>query len=246
MSETKQEIKKEKKISNETDHAFKEGFSYKHDNPYHDKLAVFDEFVLRDDEGEKHLGQWADTVFKNNHPLAVEIGTGYGHFMMEYTQANPQLNFVGMDHRFKRSFNLAKKLEKLEHKNFRYLRARGERIGHLFGQNEISQLFYFFPDPWPKKRHQKKRLFQKTFLDLAHRTLMPQGQLLVKTDHDGYFDWMKNQLRDNKNFEIQLLTHDLYAEHPKHFLASFQTKFEKIFLAKGIKIKAMVLINQKG
>ena len=240
------EEKPEKKPTNEKDFAFKEGFQYKHDNPYHDKLALFDQFVLRDDEGEEHKGNWSRDVFKNDNDLLVEIGTGYGHFMIEHTQKHPELNFVGMDHRFKRSFNLARKLEKLEHKNFRYLRARGERLGHLFGESEISQLFYFFPDPWPKKRHHKKRLFQKTFLDIAHKTLKPGGELLVKTDHDGYFEWMLEQLEGETRFKKQMVTFDLRAEHPEHFLASFQTKFEKIFLEKGIKIKAMVLINQKG
>lgn len=240
------EERPEKKKTNEKDFAFKEDFEYKHDNPYHDKLGAFDQFVLRDDEGEGFQGKWSEAVFKNNQELLVEIGTGYGHFMIEHTQKNPEVNFVGMDHRFKRSFTLAKKLNKLEHKNFRYLRARGERLGHLFGEDEISKLFYFFPDPWPKKRHMKKRLFQKTFLDIAHEVIRPGGEILVKTDHDGYFDWMQEELEGETRFEKRMVTFDLYKERPEHFLASFQTKFEKIFLEKGIKIKAMVLVNQKG
>ncbi|MBG59412.1 MAG: tRNA (guanosine(46)-N7)-methyltransferase TrmB [Peredibacter sp.] len=240
------EDKEEKKPTNEKDYAFKDDFTYKHDNPYHDKLGLFDEIVLRDDEGEGHRGNWSKDVFDNDHELHVEIGTGYGHFMIDYTQQNPGINFVGMDHRFKRSYNLARKLEKLEFKNFRYLRARGERLGHLFGEGEISKLFYFFPDPWPKKRHNKKRLFQKTFLDIAHKAIKDGGELLVKTDHDGYFEWMLEELETETRFKKQMVTFDLKKEHPEHFLASFETKFEKIFLEKGIKIKAMVLTNQKG
>ncbi|MEX0797895.1 MAG: tRNA (guanosine(46)-N7)-methyltransferase TrmB [Bacteriovoracaceae bacterium] len=234
-----------KKPTNEKDFAFKQDFKYKHDNPYHDKLGLFDHFVLRDDEGERHRGNWSQEVFKNDNELAVEIGTGFGHFMMDYTQKNPSENFVGLDHRFKRSFHLARKLEKLEHKNFRYLRARGERLHHLFGESEISKLFYFFPDPWPKNRHHKKRLFQKTFLDIAHQTIRPQGEFLIKTDHDGYFEWMLDELKDETRLKIQMVTHDLKKEFPDHFLASFETKFEKIFIKKGIKIKAMVLVNHK-
>ena len=244
--EQKEEKKEEKKPSNAKDYAFKEDFQYKHDNPYHDKLAMFDQFVLRDDEGEGHRGNWSREVFGNDNELLVEIGTGYGHFMIDYTQKNPEQNFVGLDHRFKRSFNLAKRLSKLEHQNFRYLRARGERIGHLFGEDEVSKIFYFFPDPWPKKRHNKKRLFQKTFLDIAHKTLRPGGEILVKTDHDGYFEWMLEELEGENRFEKQMVTFDLWKERPEHFLAGFKTKFEKIFLEKGIKIKAMVLVNKKS
>jgi tRNA (guanine-N7-)-methyltransferase len=176
----------------------------------------------------------------------VEIGTGYGEFMMEYCQKNPHINFIGLDHRFKRSFALAQKLNKLEHKNFKYLRARGERIEFMFDESEVQSVFYFFPDPWPKKRHNKKRLFQKPFLDACHKVLRPGGILYVKTDHDGYFDWMMEELKDEKRFEVLLQTRDLRGEHPEHFLSQFTTKFEKIFLSQGTLIKSVVLRNIKG
>lgn len=232
--------KKDQK-TNEKDFLHKEDFKYTSNNPYHDRLKIFDTFVMRDEEGEKLQGKWSEEVFTNNNELVVEIGTGYGHFMMDYTQKNPNHNFIGLDHRFKRSFHLAKKLSTLQFQNFRYLRARGERLQFLFSENEVTKLFYFFPDPWPKARHHKKRLFQKPFLDAAHKILKTGGQLFVKTDHDGYFEWMLERLAQETRFEIELKSFDLRSEHPEHFLASFETKFEKIFLSKGIKIKALVL-----
>ena len=230
-----------KKKSNENDLCFKEDFKYTHNNPYHTRLAVFDEFVLTDSEGEAHRENWSSNVFKNNQKVEVEIGTGYGHFMMSYTQERPDVNFVGLDHRFKRSFHLAEKLNQLKLKNFRYLRARGERLGFLFGPEEVSKIFYFFPDPWPKKRHHKKRLFQKKFLEEAHKVLANDGQILVKTDHDGYFEWMLEELKEQNLFNIDMQTFDMRGEKPDHFMSSFVTKFEKIFIDKGIKIKALVL-----
>lgn len=232
--------------TNELDRAFTEGFEYTaQKNPYHDRLKVFEEFVLRDDEAEAHKGTWNQDVFKREADLECEIGSGYGHFMMDYTQKNPEVNFMGLDHRFKRSFHLAKKLSSLQHRNFRYCRGRGERLGFMFGENELSKIFYFFPDPWPKNRHHKKRLFQKRFLDEAHKALKPGGMFLVKTDHDGYFQWMLDVIKDETRFEVVMQTWDLRDEHPEHFLASFVTKFEKIFLEKKIKIKALVLKNIK-
>src|SRR5690606_19720159 len=76
-------------------------FKYTHDNPYHDKLEVFDSFVLRDEEAERNVGKWKE-LFKNDQEIEVEIGTGYGEFMMEYSQKYPNVNFIGLDHRFKR------------------------------------------------------------------------------------------------------------------------------------------------
>jgi len=233
------------KRSNDSDFLFQEDFKYKHDNPYHDKLKIFDEFVLRDNEGEENKDKWKENEFKNDLPIELEIGTGYGHFMLEHTAKYNDINFVGMDHRFKRSFNLAKKLASVENKNFRYLRARGERLNHLFANSELSKIYYFFPDPWPKNRHHKKRLFQKSFIDQAYDVLSPAGEILIKTDHDEYFNWMVREIENDKRFEMKLKTFDLRSEHPEHFLASFKTKFEKIFLDKGIKIKAMVLKSNK-
>ncbi len=237
--------------TNEKDFIFKEDFKYtQKSNPYHDRLGVFDQFVLRDDEGEGHPGKWNQDIFKREAPIEVEIGSGYGHFMMEHTQKHPEANFIGLDHRFKRSFHLAKKLAKLEHKSFRYLRARGERLGFLFGESEVSKVYYFFPDPWPKTRHHKKRLFQKTFLNQLYKVLKPGGEMLIKTDHDGYFEWMLDELTEEKNgedrFEVLMQTFNLREEQPEHFLSSFITKFEKIFLEKNIKIKALVLKSKKS
>jgi tRNA (guanine-N7-)-methyltransferase len=234
------------KKSLEDNFCYRSDFKYTHDNPYHDRLGIFEQFVLRDEAAETNVGEWNQKIFQNSFPLEVEIGSGYGEFMLEYCQKNPQINFIGMDHRFKRSFQLAKKLSQLEHKNFRYLRARGERIEFMFAESEVQSLFYFFPDPWPKTRHHKKRLFQKPFLNAAHKVLKPGGTLFVKTDHDGYFDWMLNQIKEEKRFEIILQSRDLRREYPEHFLSQFTTKFEKIFLSQGTLIKSIVLRNIKG
>ena len=226
-------------------HLYREDFNkYARSNPYNEKLKAFDDFVLRDEEAEAHKGKW-DEVFGTKHPLSVEIGTGYGEFMLEWCGNNPAARFVGLDHRFKRSFHLVKKLEKIENKNFRYLRGRGERLEFIFGESEVDNIYYFFPDPWPKTRHHKKRLFQKPFLDAVHKVLKNGGTLWVKTDHDGYFDWMLDALKDETRFKMLLKSRDMRGEYPEHFLSQYTTKFEKIFLSQGTLIKALVLQNQK-
>ena len=78
LTDDAQSEQPKKKKDNSADMAFKEGFQYSHENPYHDKLSDFDKFVLRDDEGEAHSGNWAKEVFDNNGEIQVEIGTGYG------------------------------------------------------------------------------------------------------------------------------------------------------------------------
>jgi tRNA (guanine-N7-)-methyltransferase len=207
--------------------SYREDFQYTTDNPYSDKLNAYQDFVMQDNKCEDLKGQWKNLEFKNNHPLHVEIGSGYGDFMLNFCLEVTNVNFIGMDYRFKRSFQVAKKLAKIPHRNFRYLRAMGERIGFMFGENEVERLYYFFPDPWPKARHNKKRLFQKPFLDSAHKVLEAQGEIWIKTDHDDYFAWMLEHIAIDDRFTIELKSFDMHAEFPEHFLSSHKTKFEK-------------------
>ncbi len=225
-----------------TDYTFLENFKYKHDNPYHEKLEEFSKFTFRDEEAETFKGSWNKKIFNNSNPIHVEIGTGYGHFMRQFCEANPNINFVGMDLKFKRSFNLVQKLSRIAAQNFRYLRARGERISYMFAESEVDAIYFFFPDPWPKDRQKKKRLFQLLFLEKAYKVLKPKGKLYIKTDHDDYFDWMRDELKKSDSlFKVELESNNLYQEFPESFLSKYQTKFEKIFLKQQIPIKALVL-----
>ena len=227
------------------DISFRDDYRYETTNPYHFRLEAYTSFVLRDDEGEKFCGRWNQDVFKKQAPLHVEVGSGHGHFLREFCAANPDVNFVGIDYKFKRTFELAKKLQREISPNFRFLRAKGERLAFLFAENEVDCLHLYFPDPWPKKRHNKHRLFAPPFLDLAFRVLKPGGKLLVKTDHDGYFEWMKFFALKDERFHPEFMSANLRAENPEHPLASFTTKFERIFIRKGTPIKAMELISKK-
>ena len=224
---------------------YEESFQYSHKNPYHEKLEEFGSFVMRDNESESFATKWNSDVFKRQAPLYIEVGSGYGHFMLEFCENHPEINYIGMDFRFKRTYNLARQLNKHPHKNFKFLRARGERVQYIFGESEVDALLYFFPDPWPKKRHHKKRLFQQPFIEAAYKILKPGGTFYIKTDHDGYSQWMSEVIEQQELFDVELKTFNLREEHPEHFLSSFQTKFEKIFIKQNIPIKAFQLTSKK-
>lgn len=228
----------------ERDFTYNKDFIYKNKNPYHQKLEIFNQFVRRDHEGEELKGKWGENYFNNSHPLHVEIGSGYGHFMLQFCLDNPDINFIGMDQRFKRSFQLAKRLSNIKNKNFVYLRAKGERLSYLFATEEVSAIYYFFPDPWPKTRHHKKRLFTKKFLKDCYDILTKDGQVFIKTDHDQYFQWMIEVCQDQNYFHIEFQTQDLHRDYPDHALAKYKTKFEKIFLSQSKNINSLILKKQ--
>lgn len=250
----------EKVEQHSPEQCFQEHFQYTHKNPYHQKLQEFQENVFRDKEGEAFKGKWQSDVFHNRQQLTVEIGSGFGEFMVQYLEHHPNENYIGIDYRFKRSYQVAKKLVDLGQRNptvrYRFLRAKGERISFLFGSEEVSKLLYFFPDPWPKTRHHKKRLFQKHFLTQCWQILKPGGYFFIKTDHDQYYPWMLEHLQvyqdeqreSNKTFEILLQTDNLHSSDQREqinknfeFFVSFPTKFEQIFLSQGKTIKALIL-----
>ena len=222
------------------DVTFQKEWRYRHgDNPYHDKLALFGDAVLRDQEAERFSGRWCCEVFSRpESPLYLEIGSGYGHFMREFCQNNPHVNFVGLDYRFKRSYNLVKHLEG---DNWRYLRAKGERVSFMFGPEEVDSIFYFFPDPWPKRRHKKRRLFGDYFLKELAKILKSGGKLYIKTDHENYAHWMQEVVQRQSTFFLELISGDVRKEYPEHFLSQYMTKFEKIFVAQNKAIKGLVL-----
>jgi tRNA (guanine-N7-)-methyltransferase len=224
--------------------SFNKDFLYTHKNPYHQKLTDFSEFTLRDQEPEQFQGKWNQQVFDNNLPLHVEVGCGYGHFMLEFCQQNPQVNYVGMDIRFKRTYQLAARMKKQKLLNFRLLRAKGERIAFMFGPEEVDSFYYFFPDPWPKKRHLKKRLFQLPFLEVMNKVLKKEGKVYIKTDHLGYAEWMKEVLENQDLFKVNFHSMNLWNEPKSHFLNSFETKFEKIFREQNVPIKAFELVKK--
>jgi tRNA (guanine-N7-)-methyltransferase len=171
--------------------------------------------------------------------------------MIDYCFDHSNDHFIGLDYRFKRSFYLAKKLAALNKdnkdspKNFRYLRAKGERIEFLFGENELDGIFYFFPDPWPKTKHNKKRLIQEPFLKSAYKVLKPKAYFYIKTDHDGYAEWMEKEIKKSGLFDIVLQSSNLRDEFPDHLLSQYTTGFERIFLEQKIPIKAFVLQSKK-
>ncbi len=226
---------------NKLDAAYTDGFSYTHKNPYHDKLDKFSSFVFRDLEAEQFRGKWRSDLFHNDSVLNVEIGSGFGHFMREYVSDHPTENFIGMDYKFKRAFTLAAQLSKIPTKNYKYLRAKGERLAFMFDNHEIDNLFLFFPDPWPKSKQKKKRLFNDHLLTTVHPLLTSTGKMFIKTDHDDYAKQMEEVIEQSHLFEVELKTFNLRKEHPEHMLSKYITKFEKIFIAQNIPTKAFVI-----
>lgn len=128
-------------------------------------------------------------LFGNDHPVEMEIGMGKGTFITEQAKARPETNFFGIE--YARWFwrYASDRLRRNNCLNARTVRAEASFFLREFVKNEsLSVVHIYFPDPWPKKRHHKRRLIQPPFLIEMDRVLAPGGRLQVVTDHLDYFE----------------------------------------------------------
>lgn len=145
--------------------------------------AVRPEFVLAPDEPVR----W-DAVFGNARPVELEIGSGKGGFMLRRAQSRPDRNFLGIEWANEFYRYAVDRMRRWRMANVRLLRADAAVFMKTRCPSaSLHALHIYHPDPWPKRRHWKRRLFQPAFLDAAVRALVKGGRIAVQTDHAEYF-----------------------------------------------------------
>lgn len=127
-------------------------------------------------------------VFANARPVELEIGSGKGTFLLARAAARPELNFLGVEWAGAYCRYAADRIRRAGLPNVRMLRTDAAAfVKTCLPDASIWRLHVYFPDPWPKRRHRRRRLIQVPFLGEARRILAPGGQVIVVTDHQGYF-----------------------------------------------------------
>lgn len=121
--------------------------------------------------------------------LEVDLGCGKGRFLLARAAKNPETNFLGIDRMLRRIRKVDNRARRLELDNLRLLRVEAYyAVAHLLPPAAVDVCYIFFPDPWPKARHEGHRLFNPVFLAALHRALAPGGTVHVATDHAPYFE----------------------------------------------------------
>jgi tRNA (guanine-N7-)-methyltransferase len=183
-------------------------------------------YLLEDPEEPAPL-DWR-AVFGNDNPVEVEVGFGKGLFLLNASQSRAGVNFLGVEIERKYTLFTATRLAKRALRNVRVVCADAK----VFFRDHVSDaslqaLHVYFPDPWWKKRHQKRRLFDDTFVAQCARTLKPGGLLYVVTDVEEYFGIMKGllaqqpRLRELPPPDVNEPAHDL------DYLTNFERKYRK-------------------
>src|SRR5262249_15304183 len=140
-------------------------------------------------------------LFGRNAPLHVDLGCGDGSFLCEMAQRLSNSNFLGIERLTKRVEKVRRKAEKIE--NVRVLRADTLfAVRDLLPESSVGTFYLLFPDPWPKRRHQFRRVFSRDFLDAIAVALEQEGIVRVATDQLDYFRQIERLSCAHRQFQV--------------------------------------------
>lgn len=162
--------------------------------------------------------------FDNSHKLYIEIGCGKGDFIIENALRNPDINYIGIE---KYESVLVRALQKVEYvpSNLRFMCIDALTLGDYFNHN-VDQIFLNFSDPWPKKRHAKRRLTSPIFLDLYNKISRDSINIKMKTDNKGLFAYSIKEFNNN-GFYIEDISLDLPEDYENNVMTEYEKKFRK-------------------
>ncbi|GFI17300.1 tRNA (guanine-N(7)-)-methyltransferase [Lachnospiraceae bacterium] len=181
-------------------------------------------------EPEQAKGKWNE-IFGNDHPVRIEIGMGKGKFIHELAQANPGINYVGIE---KYSSVLLRALQKMNTEplpNLLFIRMDAEDITEIFDREEVDLIYLNFSDPWPKDRHAKRRLPSREFLARYDKILKKESVLEFKTDNKDLFEFALEELAP-AGWEAVNVTFNLH-EDALLSQGNVMTEYEERFSANG-------------
>ena len=173
-----------------------------------------------------------ESIFPRSAPLEVDLGCGNGSFLVALAKRNPERNFLGFERLFGRVRSATRKIAHENLRNARLLRIESTyAVAYLLPSNSVSVFYLLFPDPWPKRRHQRRRIVTEEFLETIHCALAANGSLVIATDEREYFEEIQQRSGKMKKF----------VERPIGDFVLPATTFEKHFLERGREIHRLVL-----
>ena len=148
--------------------------------------------------------------------------------MYQFAEKNSNKNFIGLELRFKRLVLAAQKCKKRNIKNVVFLRKRGEELENFLADNEISEIYINFPDPW--EGTEKNRIIQERLFKTLDKIMKKDGMLYFKTDHDVYYNDVLELVKTLDNYKVIYHTSDLH--NSEKVENNIKTEFEQLFLHK--------------
>lgn len=200
-------------------------------------------------KNEKELkGRWKE-VFGNDNPVYIEIGMGKGQFLTEMAARHPDRNYIGIERYSSVLLRAVERLDKLEAdsralENIRFICMDAAQIGEVFEKGEVRGIYLNFSDPWPKKRHARRRLTSREFFSRYDQVLAPEGRVEFKTDNQDLFRFSLEEA-DEAGWRVLMSTWDLHGD-PDMNRGNVMTEYEEKFSAKGNPICKLIAGRQRS
>ena len=169
-----------------------------------------------------YKGKWKQ-LFSNDNDIEIEIGTGKGKFIISKAIENPNINYIGIEKYDSPLVSAVKKLEEVEISNLKLICFDAMNIEDVFDR-EVSKIYLNFSDPWPKKRHTKRRLSSPIFLNKYDSLFKNNKVIEMKTDNDGLFEYSRESFLEY-GYEIK--------DENTNYFDKFTTEYEDKFISLG-------------
>ena len=199
--------------------------------------------------------EWTITNPKDNkgkwqHPIHVEIGMGKGRFIRDMAKLSPDIFYIGIE-RYESVIQKAieRKVKEDEERiadglsrydNLRFVCMDALELPEVFAEGEVDKIYLNFSDPWPKARHEHRRLTSPIFMKLYDKVLTKDGVVEFKTDNEELFDYSLESIPAS-GWELIYVTRDLHSED----VPNVMTEYEEKFSSKGNKIFKLVATRNK-
>jgi len=178
-------------------------------------------------------------LFGNEAPLELEIGSGKGTFLVSESERRPDVNFLGIEYQRPYWRFAADRLRRRGRENVRLVLADGARfVRDYIADESLDAIHVYFPDPWPKRRHQKRRFVQPARVELLANKLVNGGCLRIVTDHSGYFDQIQEAVEDSS---LRVVPFETPAAAGERELVG--TNFERKYRREGRALRAIAAVR---
>ena len=173
-------------------------------------------------EPEAKKGSWP-------HPLHVEIGMGKGRFIREMAKLNPDVYYIGIE-RYESVIQKAIERKErdeeagIESNNINFICMDAEKLADIFAPGEIDKIYLNFSDPWPKARHEHRRLTSPRFMKIYDSVLAKDGTVEFKTDNETLFDYSLESIPAS-GWQLTYVTRDLHSEDVPNVMTEYEEKF---------------------
>jgi tRNA (guanine-N7-)-methyltransferase len=194
-------------------------------------IEITSPFFLRSEEIDG-VSDWG-RIFGNENPLALEIGCGIGDFIAKTAADLPACNFIAIDYYNKGCDKTCRRLEKHGITNVRVLRVEArEFVASHIPEGSLSAVYINCPDPWPKKRHRKRRLVSNSFVDFLRGYMKLGADFYFATDFEDYGEdvaaFMAQQPGFHNVLAPDLSRHDLDGYHRSKYMLKFMAEGKRI------------------